>query len=155
MFPKTAQDALNDALLQQLERIPGVTAGLVHSPVDPPILPLAGSISFNGPSHGRIEIVASREFTLLLARHSIGGLPQNQEDANDRADVCLKELAQRLGEALLPHLANGNVAQYRWSRPVMRSVDIECDWPNLAASRDTHLFHANGHILAARLVELE
>ncbi len=152
MLPKTAQNALNDALIHQLEILPNVSVGTVHSPVDPPILPVACSMSFNGPTHGRVEIVASREFTRLLAG-KVDGL--SDDDAHDKADASMKALVNKVADVLMPHIMNGSASQYRRSQPVLRSVDIECDWPNLAASRETQLFHANGHILAARLIELD
>jgi chemotaxis protein CheY-P-specific phosphatase CheC len=156
MLPDTATDALVETMMQSLETMAFVMADPISErPVDPPQHPVAASMSFAGPSRrGRVEIIAGRDFALMLAANVLGTDPSDA-DAHDKADDCLKELVNVVGGALMPHIASSADEQYKLSLPALRSVDLECDWPNLAACPDTHLFNADGHVIAARLVEVE
>lgn len=154
MLPETAKDALVETVMQSLETMAFVMAEPISPPVDSPINPIGVSLKFTGPKHGRVEIIASREFTLVLAANVLG-IDPSEEDAHEKADDCMKELVNVVGGALMPHIADSETEQYKLSLPTLHSVDTELDWPNIAACPSTQLLNAEGHILAVRLLEAE
>jgi hypothetical protein len=155
MLPDTIlKDALAETIMQSLETMAFIMAEPISGPVDPPIQPIAASMSFAGPQRGRVEIIASREFSLILAANVLGTDPADA-DAHEKADDCMKELVNVVGGAMMPRIAGRPDEQYKLSLPVLRSFDLEHDWPNMAAFGRCQLFNADGHILAARIVELD
>lgn len=154
MLHEMTKDALIETMTRSLETMAFLVAEPVTPPTVAPINPVGASLSFHGCQRGRVEVIASREFTLMLAANVLGAVGSAQ-DAVEKADDCLKELVHVVAGALMPRIVNGSGGQIHMSTPTVHSVDAECDWPALAASSSTQLFCADGHTVAARVVDLD
>lgn len=151
MLSEKANAALSEVVTESLEKL-ALPVTETAPPAQSPVRPMCASLRFDGSKRGRIEVVASQAFTRLLCDH----LPNlNAPIDADRADESLKALVSTVATAMVPHLTNGDRRPVDLSQPTLHSVDVELDWPNLAASRGTHLFDTLGHVVAARIVELD
>ncbi len=151
MLPEVAKESLTSTMTQSLETMAFVLAEPISGPVDPPINPIAVSIHFKGPKSGRIEIAASREFSLILASSILGTEP-NDPEVHEKADDCLKELVNVVGGAMIPGIADSPDQEFKLTLPTIKPVDVDIEWPIIVADTNTVLFNADGHIIAARLI---
>jgi hypothetical protein len=154
MLHEMNREALIETVTRSLETMAFQVAEPVVAPTAWPVNPVGVSLSFHGCQRGRVEVIASREFTLMLAANVLGAVGSKQ-DALEKADDCMKELVHVVAGALMPRIVNGSGGQIHMSTPTLHSVDAECDWPALAASKSTQLFNADGHTRAARVVDLD
>lgn len=152
MLSEKTTEALSEILAESLEKLALPATETAELPAQNPVNPLCASLRFGGAHPGRIELVVPRAFTRILSDR----LPDLKAPIDsDRADESLKELVSTVATAMVPHLMNGDRRPVDLSKPTLHSVDTELDWPNLATSRGTHLFNTLGHIVAARIVELD
>lgn len=149
-LPETAPQSLFETLSQSLETMAFVMADPLSAPADAPGEPLVVSLSFTGPHSGTIDIVAGREFAMMLAANVLGTDPSDH-DAQEKADDCMKELVNVVGGALMPRIATSNTDVFKLSLPTTRPLDVETEWPRLCADQATQLANADGHVIAARI----
>lgn len=147
---ETKQHAVVETFVQTLDMM----AFIPSEPVDaalatPPSDALLVSLSFSGPTSGRLELVASREFARLLAANVVGEEPDDPE-AERKAEDSIKELINVAAGAMMPQIAESENDVFSLSLPSLDHFDVEAGWRQFA----DHAFvlNADGQTIALRLV---
>lgn len=143
-------DALSETLIQSLETMAFLPAEPVEGCVDMPKDPVSASLRFSGNLSGRIRLIASRDFTLVLASSVLGTDPSDT-DAHEKADDCLKELVNVVAGALMPKVARSENDRITLSLPVIDPVQIEKMNHGFENDSTTRVFDVDGHRLIVQL----
>ncbi len=149
-LPENATQSLFETLAQSLETMAFVIADPLPSPADAPGDAQVVSLTFEGPRSGTINIVASREFAMMLAANVLG-IDPSDPDAQEKADDCMKELVNVVGGALMPRIAESETDVFKLSLPTIRPLNTETEWPGFCNDTGTQLASADGHTIAARI----
>jgi chemotaxis protein CheY-P-specific phosphatase CheC len=146
------QDALSETLIQSLETMAFLPAEPVETPADMLSDPVSASLQFSGDFSGRIRVVTSRDFTLVLAASVLGTDPSDA-DAHEKADDCLKELVNVLAGALMPRIARSENDRITLSLPTIDPVEFQTDHARLKQDAITRCFDVDGHGLIVQLID--
>ena len=147
---QTTSQALLDTLAQSLETMAFVMLDPVDGPQALPEDTIVASMTFAGPTSGRIDIAAPRAFAMMLAANVLGTDPADI-DAIEKADDVMKELVNVVGGALMPHLAASPEDVFKLAIPTLSNVD-EVQWSAFSSDSAAQVVMADGHVLAARIV---
>ena len=149
-LPENASQSLFETLAQSLETMAFVMADPMPAPADAPVDGVVVSMAFKGPRSGTVEIIAGREFAMMLAANVLG-IDPSEADAQEKADDCMKELVNVVGGALMPRIAASESDVFKLSLPSIRKLDSQQEWPKLCGDPMTQLASADGHTIAARI----
>lgn len=138
------QDALCETLIQSLETMAFLPAEPVEEIVEMPTDPVTASLKFSGDFSGKIRVITSRHFSLVLAASVLGTDPSDA-DAHEKADDCLKELVNVIAGALMPRIARSENDQILLSLPSIDPIHIENDHVVFKNDATTRCFNVDGH----------
>ena len=152
-MPPDAADLLADTLVTTLDTMAFLSAVPVAGPQQPPADAVLVVMEFidadaDADGGGRVAVVASSRFVLLLAGNVLG-VSVTDADARGRAEDCFKELLNVVVGALMPRLAPAQDADVALTLPHARPF-AAVEWDAFCAG-PARLLNAEGQTLAARI----
>ena len=138
---------LTGALSQALETMAFMEIMPVEKDTSVPDETLCAEISFNGPQHGSIQIIAGRAFAETLAEN-IGALDEVTEaDCRD----ALKELANVTCGLVTPIIAADLSEVFELTIPRIKDNDDIQTWHTWATDPEACVLNVEENMIAAKL----
>ncbi|MDR0307227.1 MAG: chemotaxis protein CheX [Chitinispirillales bacterium] len=107
------------------------------------------SMSFMGPTNGRLEIAAGQDLCLILAANMLGAEPDEEEAANHAVDALKEALNVVCGRFLTETF--GEEAVFNLSAPVSEPAEELSKVHETAVSEGMLFFEAEGHFMVVKI----
>lgn len=108
------------------------------------------TMDFSGCINGKIEVMASKEFTWMLAAN-VMGIDCEDDEAHEQNIDAYKEFLNTTCGVLLPQFANSPEDFFDVSIPQAEVFSSSDDWDKFTSHPDTVVLEVDGTAMAARV----
>lgn len=147
---KVSENILIESLDEALETMAFMSAMPPQDELAVPSESVLVTMDFSGCINGKIEVLASKEFTWMLAANVIGVDCEDQEAQEQNIDAY-KEFLNTTCGVLLPRFAKSPEDVFDVSIPQAEVFSDSADWDKFTSHPDTVVLEVDGTPMAARV----
>ena len=147
---ETTEQVLIAALTEALETMAFMMVMPPEEELPSPDNSLKTTMEFIGPVRGKLELMASLDFTQAMAANVLGIDSQDREAARKGADA-FKELINTTCGVLTPGLGSSRADVFDFSIPQAELYSTADDWKTFIAQTGVFVLDVDGYPVAARL----